>query len=229
MPAGCVTRRTVMLGLAALPVTGCYAAPKLADKPKPRKLENQNAADPGALVELKKLSPDIHLDIRYATANNFSGQVLYNQARAFLVGPAAQALARAQLAARADGYGLLIHDAYRPWRVTKKMWDITPPAKRGFVANPKEGSRHNRGCAVDLTLYDRTTGNAVAMPSAYDEFTGRAYRNYAGGSADETENRARLERYMEAQGFIGISNEWWHFDYKDWAEYPILDIPFSRI
>jgi zinc D-Ala-D-Ala dipeptidase len=184
---------------------------------------------PDTLTELTKLGSDIRLDIRYATTRNFTGVQLYDEPRAFLVHAAAQALIRAHMAAQADGYGLLIHDAYRPWRVTKKLWDMTPPDKRGFVANPKQGSRHNRGCAVDLTLYDRATGNAVRMPSGYDEFSRRAYRSYDGGSADETANRARLERYMEAEGFIGISNEWWHFDYKDWANFPILDVPFAKI
>jgi zinc D-Ala-D-Ala dipeptidase len=109
------------------------------------------------------------------------------------------------------------------------LWDATPPAKREFVADPKQGSRHNRGCAVDLTLYDRTTGKALDMPSGYDEFSQRSYRSYDGGSLVATQNRARLERYMEAKGFDGISNEWWHFDYKDWANYPILDVAFSEL
>ncbi len=224
-----VSRRLVALGLITLPLAACQPEPSPPAKPRRISPPSEIEIDPAALVELTKLDSDIHLDIRYATSNNFTGVPLYDEARAFLVGSAAQALVRAQTAARADGLGLLIHDAYRPWQITKKLWDMTPPEKRSFVANPKQGSRHNRGCAVDLTLYDRTTGNALPMPSGYDEFSGRAYRSYNGGSADETKNRARLERYMEAEGFIGISNEWWHFDFSDWAQYPVLDIAFSDI
>jgi zinc D-Ala-D-Ala dipeptidase len=226
-----ISRREITAAMVLLPLAGCNPARR--SERQPAELEpSRNTAPakaPGTLVELITLNPDIRLDIRYATPNNFTGSQLYDVARAFLVNETAQALLRAQASAWADGFGLLIHDAYRPWRVTKKLWDATPPDKRSFVANPKEGSRHNRGCAVDLTLYDRNTGNALPMPSGYDEFSKRAYRNYAGGNAAETANRARLERYMEAEGFLGISNEWWHFDYKDWAQYPILDIPFSEI
>jgi D-alanyl-D-alanine dipeptidase len=127
------------------------------------------------LVELVKLDPTIKLDIRYATSNNFLSTPMYSQARAFLQRPAAEALLRAQRALREKGYGLEIHDAYRPWYVTKMFWDATPEDKKIFVADPREGSKHNRGCAVDLTLYDLKTGAAVKMPSGYDEMSERAY------------------------------------------------------
>jgi len=181
------------------------------------------------LVELVALDPTIHLDIRYATARNFLGTPVYEQARAFLQRPAAQALVRAHRKLRAQGYGLLIHDAYRPWYVTKIFWDATPPDKHEFVADPSEGSRHNRGCAVDLTLYDLKSGQAVAMPSLYDEMTPRAYSDYQGGSAEENAHRALLKQALEAEGFVQLPNEWWHFDYKDWKQYPILNLPFARI
>jgi zinc D-Ala-D-Ala dipeptidase len=222
-----INRRTVVAGFAALPLAACNPAPpKTINMPKaiPGSTES-----PNGLLELVKLDPGIQLDIRYATKNNVTGMQLYDQPRAFMVAAAAQALLRAHAAAKADGYGLMVFDAYRPWRVTKLLWDATPPAKREFVANPKYGSKHNRGCAVDLSLYDRSTGLAIPMPSEYDEFGSRAYRDYAGGSAEETANRGRLEQYMEAEGFKGISNEWWHFDYRDWASYPILDTPFSDL
>jgi zinc D-Ala-D-Ala dipeptidase len=181
------------------------------------------------LVELVRLDPTIHLDIRYATRRNFLGTPVYEQARAFLQRPAARALVRANKKLRAQGYGLLVHDAYRPWYVTRIFWDATPPDKHEFVANPQEGSRHNRGCAVDLTLYDRKTGRAVSMPSLYDEMTPRAYSDYAGGSSQENAHRALLRQALEAEGFIQLPNEWWHFDYKDWKQYPILNLPFARI
>ncbi len=181
------------------------------------------------LVELVKLDPTIKLDIRYATSNNFLGVPVYTQARAFLQRPAAEALLRAHHQLRALGYGLIIHDGYRPWYVTKMFWDATPDDKKIFVANPATGSRHNRGCAVDLSLYDLATGKEVKMPSGYDEMTERAYPNYAGGTADERARRALLRQVMEKQGFKVYATEWWHFDYKDWQHYPILNVKFEDL
>lgn len=181
------------------------------------------------LVELVALDPTIKLDIRYATNRNFLGTPVYEEARAFLQRPAAEALVRANQKLRAQGYGLLIHDAYRPWYVTKIFWEATPPEKREFVANPAEGSRHNRGCAVDLTLFDLKTGQAVSMPSLYDEMTPRSYSNYAGGTKEENEHRTILKNAMEREGFTQLTNEWWHFDYKDWKMYPIGNTPFDDI
>ncbi len=181
------------------------------------------------LVELTAIEPSIKLDIRYATANNLAGKPVYTEARAFLQRPAAEALARAHRALKPRGFGLLVFDGYRPWRVTKLFWDVTPPEKREFVADPAQGSKHNRGCAVDLSMYDLKTGREVEMPSAYDEMSPRAYPDYAGGQADARERRDLLRRAMEAEGFIVEPNEWWHFNYKDWKAYPILDIAFSEI
>jgi zinc D-Ala-D-Ala dipeptidase len=181
------------------------------------------------LVELIALDPTIRLDLRYATINNFTGRVLYRQARAFMVEPAALAVVRAHKALASQGLGLSIFDAYRPWAVTKQLWDATEPAKRDYVANPKRGSRHNRGCAIDLTLCRLIDGVQLPMPSTFDDFSERAHRNYLGGTTEETKNRAILEAAMVAEGFIGMSNEWWHFDYKDWANFPVLDIAFEDL
>jgi zinc D-Ala-D-Ala dipeptidase len=181
------------------------------------------------LVELVKLDPRLKLDIRYATANNFAGRPVYAEARAFLQKPAAEALKRAHRRLRRQGYGLLIFDGYRPWSVTKLFWDITPEDKRQFVADPRRGSRHNRGCAVDLTLYDLKTGREVEMPSGYDEMTERAHPNYQGGTAEQRRLRDLLRAAMEAEGFTVYENEWWHFDYKDWREYPILNVSFKEV
>jgi D-alanyl-D-alanine dipeptidase len=181
------------------------------------------------LVELVALEPSIHLDVRYATEGNFLGRAVYPEARAFLQRPAAEALVRAHRALAKDGYGLLVFDGYRPWSVTKLFWDLTPPAKREFVANPKEGSKHNRGAAVDLSLYDLATGREVEMPSAYDEMSPRAYPGYSGGTAEQRARRDRLRAAMEHEGFTVEPNEWWHFNYRDWRHYPILDVPFSAI
>jgi len=184
---------------------------------------------PSDLVEVVTLDSTIKLDIRYAGTDNFLGTPLYEQARAFLQRPAAEALVRVSRALRREGYGLLIHDAYRPWYITKIFWDATPPDKHDFVANPADGSRHNRGCAVDLTLYRLSDGRPVEMPSGYDEMSERAYATYAGGTADERRMRDFLRAAMEKEGFTVYSYEWWHFDYKDWRAYGIQNVRFQDI
>lgn len=181
------------------------------------------------LTELTALDSTIRLDIRYASSNNFMSTPFYSQARAFLQRPAAEALLRAHKSLRRFGYGLLIHDAYRPWYVTKMFWEATPPAQRVFVADPAKGSRHNRGCAVDLTLYDLATGKPIEMPSGYDEFSERAYPYYPGGTSLQRWHRELLRAVMENQGFAVYEFEWWHFDYKDWQSYPIMNVTFDRI
>lgn len=181
------------------------------------------------LVELIKLDRTIKLDIRYATANNFAGRAVYTEARAFLQRPAAEALVRAGRALRKKGYGLAVFDGYRPWSVTKLFWEITPADKKQFVADPAKGSRHNRGCAVDLTLYDLKTGRQVTMPGEYDEMSERSHINYAGGTPEQRRLRDLLRAAMEAEGFKPYEPEWWHYDYKDWRQYPILNLSFAEI
>jgi len=184
---------------------------------------------PPDLVALTTLDPRIRLDIRYATSNNFMGFPLYEQPGAYLQRPAAEALGRAQEALAAQGYGLLIHDAYRPWFVTKMFWDATPPDSRIFVADPAQGSKHNRGCAVDLSLYDLKTGKPVEMPGRYDEMSTRSYAEFPGGTSRQRALRAILRKAMEAQGFTVYPEEWWHFDYKDWASYGIGTVTFTQL
>jgi D-alanyl-D-alanine dipeptidase len=181
------------------------------------------------LVELVRLDSTLRLDIHYARYDNFMGRPMYPEARAFLQRPAAEALVRVHRALGARGLGLTIFDAYRPWRVTRQFWDATPPAKRKYVADPRKGSIHNRGCAVDLTLHDRRTGAELPMPSPYDDFTFRASPRYGGGTPGERANRDLLRRAMEAESFTVNSGEWWHFDYRDWRSYPILDLAFSDL
>jgi zinc D-Ala-D-Ala dipeptidase len=218
----------------------CFPAPGLAaaartqepapaatqrDRPPPEEGEFR----PPDLVEVTRLDRTIRLDIRYATARNFVGRPVYPQARAFLQRPAAEALARVNRALRRDGYGLVVFDGYRPWHVTKLFWDLTPEGKKEFVADPARGSRHNRGCAVDLTLYHLKTGRRIEMPSAYDDFSERAHINYAGGTEEQRRHRDLLRAAMEAEGFAVYEPEWWHYDYKDWREYPILNLTFAEI
>ena len=223
-----IDRRAIVAGLAAMPLFGCDArTAKVKRKAGPDLNEPPVHA---GLIELTRLDPTIRLDIRYATTNNFTGRQLYSQPRAFLVTPAAQALLDAHRAAQTVGFGLTIYDAYRPWRVTKKLWDATPPGpKRNYVANPKRGSKHNRGCAVDLTLHHLSDGAEVAMPSGYDEFTMRAHRSFVDAPPEAIKHRSLLERVMQGAGFRGASNEWWHFDFVVWENYPVLDIPFEDL
>ncbi len=192
----------------------------------PPKEENKREAD---LVELTKLDKSIKLDIRYATADNFVGRAVYPEARAFLQRPAAEAIVRVHKLLKKSGLGVVIYDGYRPWSITKLFWDVVPEDKRNFVANPATGSKHNRGCAVDLSIYNLKTGKSIPMPSGYDEFTERASPNYLGGTDEERANRDLLRQLMEAEGFTVNQSEWWHFDHKDWQEYAIYDIAFSEV
>ena len=184
---------------------------------------------PNELVELVRLDPTIKLDVRYATTNNFLGTRFYDEPRAFLQRPAAEAVVRAHRSLRASGYGLLVHDGYRPWYVTKMFWDAVPADTKWLVADPAQGSRHNRGAAVDLTLFELATGRPVEMPSTYDESTGRAYAEYPGGTTRQRWHRALLRRAMEAQGFRANVLEWWHFDHATWRSFAITNVPFDRI
>jgi serine beta-lactamase-like protein LACTB len=143
--------------------------------------------------------------------------------------PAAMAVAEVQKKLKPMSYGLIIYDAYRPWYVTKMFWEATPEKYHSFVADPSKGSRHNRGCAVDLGLYDLKSGQAVEMVSGYDEFSDRAFPTYPGGTSRQRWHRDLLRRMMQDEGFTVYEEEWWHFDYKDWKEYPILNKRFEEL
>jgi D-alanyl-D-alanine dipeptidase len=181
------------------------------------------------LVDLARLGADVHFDIRYATANNFLGTPVYPVARAFLERPAFEALAGAAADLKTKGFGLLIHDAYRPWYITKVFWDATPASLHTFVADPAKGSKHNRGCAVDLSIYELKSGKPADMPSGYDEMTKRADPNYDGGSDAQRARRDLLRHAMESHGFAVDHGEWWHFDYRDWPHYPIINVPLEQV
>jgi D-alanyl-D-alanine dipeptidase len=183
-----------------------------------------NATAKVDLVDLAAFDKQLQFDIRYATANNFMAKPLYSSARAMLQRPAAEALARAHDRLRSAGYGLMVLDAYRPWQITRNMWD-QHPLSRAYLSDPLKGSRHNRGCALDITLHDLKTGKEVTMPSGYDEFTERAHPDYKGGTPEQTKARDLLRHAMEAEGFTVYQNEWWHFDYKGWEDYPVLNSP----
>jgi zinc D-Ala-D-Ala dipeptidase len=215
------TTRSALALVALFIILSFQALAQVGPPKEPNKREAK-------LVELITLDPTIKLDIRYATDDNFVGKKVYPEARAFLQKPAAKAVAKVHKELRDRGLGLVIFDGYRPWSITKLFWEVTPDEKRKFVANPAKGSKHNRGCAVDLSMFDLKTGKLVEMPSGYDEFSERASPEYKGGTTEQTANRELLRKLMEDAGFTVNPNEWWHFDHKDWEKYAIYDISFDE-
>ena len=182
--------------------------------------------DSAKLVDVRSLNPNIALDIRYATKNNFVKQQLYRQAKCFLRASVAEKLSRVQTELATQGLGLKVYDCYRPLSVQKRLWQIKPDPN--YVANPVNGSRHNRGAAVDLTLVDRT-GKTLEMPTDFDDFSDRASRNYNQLSNAAKTNRATLARVMVKYGFVPLETEWWHFDAKDWQQFPLTDVSFEAL
>ncbi len=190
--------------------------------------KKQVAADPKqALVDLATFIPTIQLDIRYATANNFLGEPVYTSAKAYLRQPVAQALKNVQTELNKQGLGLKIYDAYRPYRATvyffEKLRDTV------YLAVPWQGSRHNRGCTVDLTLVNLKTGKELPMPTPYDDFTKKAHVNYSNLPARVIKNRDLLKQVMTQQGFRVYAEEWWHFDYYDFKKFDLLDLAFEDL
>lgn len=179
------------------------------------------------LVDLEKFIPGVVLDIRYATTNNFTGEKIYNQAKAFARKPVAEALKKAQEEFAAQGYAIKIFDAYRPYAATVKFYEVYRDTT--YVASPYRGSRHNRGCAIDMTLVDIKTGNELPMPTEYDSFRKEAWPTTPVKDEHIRKNRALLISVMERVGFKVNSSEWWHFDFKGWKAYSVLDIPFEQL
>jgi D-alanyl-D-alanine dipeptidase len=210
-----------------LPVAAALLA--LACASVPAKPPVETGKKPADLVEVTDLEPGIRLDIRYATADNFVGRPLYTEARAFLQRPAAEALVRAHRRLAAEGYGILVFDAYRPWSVTRLFWEVTPKDKKAFVADPRKGSKHNRGAAADVSLYHLADGRPVPMTTEFDDFSDRAHPDWKGGTAGQRAARDTLRRAMEAEGFTVEPNEWWHYNYRGWQDYPIVDVPFRDL
>src|SRR5258706_1798389 len=182
------------------------------------------AADPDKrLVEIT----DIRRDVRYATTDNFMHQKLYPVAKVYLRRPAAIALHEVERELAREGLGLKLFDGYRPYRVTVRMWK--PIRNPDFVADPAKGSRHNRGAAVDLTLIQRPTGKELTMPTGYDAFTAKARQDYNDLPAEAIANRARLRDVMTRHGFDPLPSEWWHFDFRGWEEFELLDFPLGKL
>ena len=219
-------KKHFQLGFALFILMLTVSADAVYAQSAPPREKNKREAD---LVELTKLDNTIKLDIRYARSDNFVGKPVYTEARAFMQRPAATAIVAVHKKLHKQGLGLVIFDGYRPWAVTKLFWDVVAEDQRKFVADPEKGSKHNRGCAVDLSIFDLKTGELLDMPSDFDNFTDKASPDYKGGTAEQRKNRDLLRSLMEAEGFTVNKNEWWHFDYKDWKKYAIYDIAFSEI
>jgi D-alanyl-D-alanine dipeptidase len=180
-----------------------------------------------ALVDIQKAVPGVVLDIRYATKNNFMKQVMYPSARAFARKPVVAQLKKIQAELKKKGYGLKIFDAYRPYTITLAFYQKA--SDKNFVAHPKSGSRHNRGCAVDLSIIDLKTGRDVAMPTPYDSFSKAAAADYQDLPPAIKKNRDFLIGVMQKHGFQVMYNEWWHYDFRDWEKYELMDMPFKKL
>lgn len=186
------------------------------------------AADPRKeLVDLEEFIPGLILDIRYATTNNFTGERIYNIAKAYARRPVAGALKRVQEELNKEGAGIKIYDAYRPYKATVKFYEVYRDTT--YVASPYRGSRHNRGCALDLTLVDTRTGEELKMPTGYDSFKKEAWPSTPVEDPVIRKNRDMLIKVMEKYGFSVNSSEWWHFDFRGWKEFEVLDIDFEEL
>jgi D-alanyl-D-alanine dipeptidase len=179
------------------------------------------------LVEITKAVPAIKLDIKYATTDNFMHRVMYAQARAFARAPLVEALKAIQAELKLKGLGLKIYDAYRPYAVTVAFYQMTPDTN--FVADPKYGSKHNRGCAIDLSIINLKTGKELNMPTPFDSFKRQAASDYEGLPPEQLQNRELLKAVMQAHGFAALRTEWWHFDFIGWQQYELLDVPFEKL
>lgn len=179
------------------------------------------------LIDLEKSVPHLKLDVKYATTNNFTHQIVYDTVRVFLVKPAAEALKQVAIDLKEKNLGILLFDAYRPLSVQKKFWEIYPDPN--YVADPQNGSRHNRGAAIDLSLYNLESGIPLEMPTDFDNFTEQAHHSYQDLSEEVILNRMILKTTMEKNGFIALDSEWWHYDFENWKSYPVLDLEFGQI
>lgn len=179
------------------------------------------------LIDLEELIPDIMLDIRYATSDNFTGEIIYTAPKAYLRKPVAIALRQVQDSLAHLGLGLMVYDAYRPYAASLKFFEVYPDTN--FVANPRNGSRHNRGCAVDLALVDLNTRQPLPMPTPFDEFSPKAHPEFMMLADTVLHNRSLLFGVMSHFGFTHYPTEWWHFDYQGWDSYPLTDLTFEEL
>lgn len=217
-----------ILFIALATFTVCVSAQKAPNVLSIKQYATQIKAHPEKrLVELTKVIPGLKLDIKYATKDNFMHRAMYRQARAFARAPVAEALKQVQADLKQKGLALKIYDGYRPYAVTVDFFKFTPDTN--FVAKPRRGSIHNRGCAIDLSLIDLKTGKELNMPTPFDSFSRKAASNYPDLSAEQIKNRELLKTVMQAHGFDELKTEWWHFDFIGWKQYELLDVPFEKL
>ena len=184
--------------------------------------------DPNNLmVSLDKIDTHIVIDLRYGTANNFTKQILYKKAKAFLRLPVAKALMEINKKLLLSGYALKIYDAYRPYSVTQKMWEVVQD--HHFVANPAKGSGHNRGASVDLTLIKLDTGKELPMGTDFDNFTIKAGHFYTHFPKEILDNRQLLKNVMQQYGFEYLKTEWWHYIYRSSQKFELMDLEFDKL
>lgn len=179
------------------------------------------------IVYLTNYLQPFTVDWKYATTDNFTKQILYTNPEAFLRLPAARALQAINLELKQKNLAIKLYDAYRPYSVTKKMWEIVPDER--YAANPVKGSGHNRGIAVDLTLFDLTTGEEIAMPTGYDDFSEKAHHDYMQLDAEIISNRNLLRSVMERHGFKALETEWWHYYWSDGKTYSLMNFDFDQL
>lgn len=179
------------------------------------------------LVDLEKFIPDLIMDIRYATANNFTGKKIYNLSKAYARRPVAEALKKAQAEFKTLGVVVKMHDAYRPYSATVKFYEEYHDTT--YVASPYRGSRHNRGCALDMTLVDLKTKKELKMPTEYDSFSKEAWPTTPVKDPQIKKNRDLIIGVMERNGFKVNASEWWHFDFVGWKKYEVMDIDFEEL
>ena len=206
-------------------LTNKYGLPVVSDVALYQKLIEKDSAK--VLIDLKKFIPGLFIDVRYATKNNFAKTKFYESQRIFLRLPAAVALKKIQKELARQNLSLKIYDAYRPYSVTEKMWEFVHDDR--YAASPKTGSRHNRACAVDVTLVDKKTKKELDMPTPFDDFTVKAHHAYNDLPKKVLKNRELLKTVMTKYGFESITSEWWHYDFIGWKNYELLDIPFEDL
>ena len=191
--------------------------------------KNQKIQTTWSWACLKEVAPSVEIDLVYATTVNVFGRSFYKTSEAYLKKPVAEALELAAKSMKEQGFQLVLLDGYRPWSVTKEMWEMAPEKLKAFVAHPDRGSRHNRGAAVDVSLKIINSERWAPMPSLFDEFSDRAHTDYVSNDPQEMQNREALKSGMISHGFIPLSIEWWHFDFPGWETQALSDLTLSEI
>ncbi len=186
-------------------------------------------AQKNEMIELKSMIPDIQYDLKYATKNNFTGKRMYPSAtnQTYLVKDAALALQKVAAALKSMNLGIWVWDAYRPYRATVKFWKLIHDER--YVANPSKGSGHNRGIAIDMSIYQLSDGKLIEMPTGFDNFSDSAHHGFMQLAENKIQNRALLKSLMEKHGFRSFDSEWWHYSWPNDKNYEVLNLSFKQL